>query len=420
MSLQHAKLIHKDLNGSCVFGESTGQFDHMVIIPVYNENSLNETLYSLINMDDVLLSWGVLLLINQGKEVSDKIQKTNLNLFEKLKAFAPAKIELFILYITDIPTKIAGVGTARKIAMEQAGYMLKNDQAAIINLDADCTVSSNYLSAIDKSLRRQPDIDLINIFFEHRMTYPEYTDYIIAYELHLRYFIGIQRWLKLPFAYHTVGSSFAVRRGAYNQTGGMNKRKAGEDFYFIQKYAKKGTIGECNECTVYPSNRKSDRVPFGTGRAILEMSDKKNILNTYNIESFVLLKEFISKLQEFYTQDAGDIIMDQRMTEFFRSVNYIDKIRLIKSNVKSFRSFAKAIFQWFDAFMLMKYTHFMRDNHFSNISIHEAMEGYYSLSGWSYIQPNSSLDLLSDLRKRNRVEKYNGISEVLALFPNSQ
>ncbi len=33
-------------------------------------------------------------------------------------------------------------------------------------------------------------------------------------------------------AYHTIGSSMAVRCSAYAKIGGMNRRKAGEDFIF--------------------------------------------------------------------------------------------------------------------------------------------------------------------------------------------
>ena len=45
---------------------------------------------------------------------------------------------------------------------------------------------------------------------------------------------------------------------------------------------------------VFPSPRISDRVPFGTGRAILEASkSKKDLKLTYDFKSFQVLKEWI-------------------------------------------------------------------------------------------------------------------------------
>ena len=46
-----------------------------------------------------------------------------------------------------------------------------------------------------------------------------------------------------PWAMYTVGSAFAVTAEAYVKRGGMNRRQAGEDFYFLQNLAHIGTVG---------------------------------------------------------------------------------------------------------------------------------------------------------------------------------
>ena len=74
----------------------------------------------------------------------------------------------------------------------------------------------------------------------------------------------------LPYSYHTIGSAFAVTAKAYARQGGMNRRKAGEDFYFINKLIKGENFGEITNTTVFPSPRTSNRVPFGTGKAIVD------------------------------------------------------------------------------------------------------------------------------------------------------
>jgi len=109
----------------------------------------------------------------------------------------------------------------------------------IICFDADCLCDSNYFLAIEEHAEKHPSADGFNIYFEHPC---EGTDYpqeiyegIIQYELHLRYMNQFLRYAGFPFAYHTIGSSFAVRAGTYALQGGMNSRKAGEDFYSLIK-----------------------------------------------------------------------------------------------------------------------------------------------------------------------------------------
>ncbi|MEZ4848575.1 MAG: hypothetical protein R3B93_08135 [Bacteroidia bacterium] len=85
-------------------------------------------------------------------------------------------------------------------------------------------------------------------------------------------------------AFHCVGSSMAVRSIAYQKRGGMNRRKAGEDFYFLQKFIAEGTLAELSTTKVIPSPRASEKVPFGTGRAIKKLAGKmarKNIWRNF-------------------------------------------------------------------------------------------------------------------------------------------
>ena len=55
------------------------------------------------------------------------------------------------------------------------------------------------------------------------------------YELHLRYYKQALQFTGFPYYYHTIGSAFAVNAEVYCKQGGMNRQKAGEDFYFLQK-----------------------------------------------------------------------------------------------------------------------------------------------------------------------------------------
>ncbi|MDF1571365.1 MAG: hypothetical protein P1P82_07095 [Bacteroidales bacterium] len=126
-------------------------------------------------------------------------------------------------------------------------------------------------------------------------------DAIVNYELHQRYYLEAVRYTGYPHAYHTVGSAFAVRAGAYCRQGGMSKRQAGEDFYFIQKVAMQGNFSECNTTTVHPSPRPSDRVPFGTGPAIArQLETPGEPFLTYAPLLFQHLHDFYALIPGFF------------------------------------------------------------------------------------------------------------------------
>ncbi len=119
--------------------------------------------------------------------------------------------------------------------------------------------------------------------------------YITLYELHLRYYIQGLRYSGFPYAFHTVGSAIAVKAFQYVKAGGMNRRQAGEDFYFVQKLVPLGGYFALNSTTVYPSPRESFRVPFGTGAAISRlMNNPGEEFLTYNFEAFRELRSLFT------------------------------------------------------------------------------------------------------------------------------
>ena len=52
---------------------------------------------------------------------------------------------------------------------------------------------------------------------------------------------------------------------------------AGEDFYLLQQLSKTGCkISMIEKAFVYPSDRHSERVPFGTGKAVGDIIENGN------------------------------------------------------------------------------------------------------------------------------------------------
>src|SRR5207249_6387595 len=104
--------------------------------------------------------------------------------------------------------------------------------------------------------RENPRSPGCSIYFEHPLEGPldaRVYDAISTYELHLRYYVQALRYAGFPYAYHTFGSCMTVRADAYMEQGGMNKRKAGEDFYFLQKIISLDGFSDLTETTVIPS-----------------------------------------------------------------------------------------------------------------------------------------------------------------------
>jgi hypothetical protein len=93
----------------------------------------------------------------------------------------------------------------------------------------------------------------------------------------------------------------AVRAKQYALQGGMNRRQAGEDFYFIQKMISAGGYFSLNTTTVYPSSRTSFRVPFGTGTAMAKLCKEADAqFMTYNPAAFKDLRTLFDMLNLLY------------------------------------------------------------------------------------------------------------------------
>lgn len=392
-------------------------YDMMVIIPAFAEEDITTTIQSVKRAQYQGIQVGLLICINEGERAESHDveinQRAYISLCELIKEWDEESLSLHCIYVKDIPHKWAGVGMARRIAIEQAAQMLRDPVSPIVNLDADCKVSPNYLKEIYEYFQNNRGVELANIYYEHPLDKKLNYDYIVLYEAHLRYFIQIQKYLGLPYAYHTVGSSFAVRAKAYHQVGGMNKRKAGEDFYFIHKFTKKGTIRELGACTVYPSDRVSTRVPFGTGRAMQQMDRDKHWL-TYHPESFRRLRDWLIKLPIIYENHNDEVLYrgnDSRLVDFLISIKASETIGKLKSNVTRYDLFLKSFFQWFDGFMLMKYLHFIREGGLDDIEVYMAID--LSAEEIGLTRCEDLLGYLLQLRQKDKISDYKGYDEMM-------
>ena len=352
----------------------------IVVIPSHNEPDLLGSLQSLKNaVVPIDISVEVITVVNHEIDADSDILKQNGTTVIQANRFSSENnsesITFKTLEVFDMPAKKAGVGLARKIGMDEAlnRFSKINKDGIIVCFDADSLCESNYFESMISHFKKHPKTPGCSIHFEHPLegdnhTIQEYNA-IILYELHLRYYKNAQQYTGLPFVFHTIGSSMAVRAEAYAKQGGMNKRKAGEDFYFLNKIIELGNFTELNDTTVIPSPRVSDRVPFGTGKAVGEIvSAEQGGLETYSFRTFVELKEFVSEVYE-NNKYINTSKLSGLINQFIEEKELRLKIDEIAKNANSEEAFITRFFKVFDAFWIMKYVHFARDNFHKQVSV---------------------------------------------------
>ena len=281
-------------------------------------------------------------------------------------------MHLIPVLIGDLDSKHAGVGWARKLGMDLATQRFKtiNFNGIIVGLDADTVVESNYFNSIYSSISNN-NFSAASIHFEHPITGDSYSEVhleqIIYYELHLRYYKNSLMYSNLPYSFHTIGSAFALTASAYARQGGMNRRKAGEDFYFINKLIKGEIFGEITDTKVIPSPRISYRVPFGTGRAILEgLNTQRDLSLTYDFQSFEIIHSWINRIKN---KDFKYENFSVKLKAYMEESEWVKHHAMILNNTNSHENYLKFFYNIFDAFWMLKFIHFLRDNYYSNTSL---------------------------------------------------
>ncbi len=351
----------------------------IVVIPCFNEENLFKTLTCFSNQIDLAFSVEIITVINASILSSDEIKMLNEENFKNGMNWTSTansdKLKFHFILKNDLPAKHAGVGLARKIGMDEAVFRFHQIglDGIIICADADALYENDFLKkAHDHFFVDYPKTNGCSIYFEHPLSGNEFDgkvyEAIVRYELFLRYYKNVLAWCGFPFSFHTIGSSMAVRSSAYQKSGGMNKRQAGEDFYFLQKIMELGNFTELNSTCVFPSPRPSNRVPFGTGRSVSDW-----ILNSdnhpdskswpvYSIFIFDELKKLNGMIPEFYSNNQANLLnLHPLLIKYLDQTDFELKLKEIRNNSSSFENFKKRLYNWMNAFWILKASHFLRD-----------------------------------------------------------
>ena len=354
----------------------------IIVIPCHKEPNLLATLDALSKCDRPTNPVEVVIVVNQPESATSIIDDANRKTISDFSSWNTQKhsgLDFHLIELLHMPQKHAGVGLARKTGMDEAlrRFAGQNSDGVIVCLDADCQVSPNYLKSIEQEfLHTNAGIGMMQ--YEH--PFEEENDLglkegIVRYELFLRYYVEGLRQAGFPNAIHTIGSCMLAKASVYAKHGGMNKRKAGEDFYFLHKIVPHEPFITVKQATVYPSCRVSDRVPFGTGKAQGDwLNEGSKDYPSYDTEVFSILKQFIDAVPEFYNSKISEVMtqLPEALIDFVQTHSYEAKIALIKSNCSDIDQFQKQFFVWFDGFLCLKLVHFLRDHYLPNRPLLEA------------------------------------------------
>ncbi len=342
----------------------------------------------------------VICCVNNKINSSEKILQNNQRMIYELNRIANAEnnsLEKTLLKVCVLDytkknafTEKQGVGWARKIAMD---YALANGAKVLACLDADTFVDENYILQLKYFFKNNLDCGTMNFFHKRIENFSDDIDEsknsiqlnsaIQLYEDYIKNHSKKLAECGTPFCYSALGCVIVCSDKMYCECGGMKNKLAGEDFYFIQEMIKnvisknpdKLFQSEKNfniinflDTTVMPSTRFSDRVLFGTGKALEQIVEgnfsKAKLFKDYEyleIKKFIDLfnelnkKNFPLDLQREAEKKCNGLYSFLLNDGFFSDWNLI-----VENNKKSQKKLAVAFHCKFDGLKIIRALHYLQ------------------------------------------------------------
>jgi hypothetical protein len=402
-------------------GEERDNFVGAVVIPSLAEGDrLFTTLQSLAaNPPQWTARFLVVIVVNHGEHASAADRLQNGIDLARLADLAE-RTELCLAWIDAaspecaVPAKQAGVGFARKLGMDFALPRLNwTEDPLLVCLDADTLVETGYLQTIVTHFR-QSALGAAVLPFCHQPGNDSTQQVAIdRYELFLRSYVYGLRLAGSPYAFNSVGSAIACRASAYVRCGGMNCRKAGEDFYFLQKLAKTDGVDLLTGTTVSPEPRVSERVPFGTGRSMSRLlgGDTQAVL-FYPATAFRVLADWLQAVGQDLSGDAESLLIraeeiSAELANYLEQVNWQTVWPRLQSTHKTEAQRSQAFHTWFDGFRTMRLVHLLCDAGLCRGEPEDVLPEYFAWDGQGC--PGTLSGMLETLRLQD------GVSSLICL-----
>lgn len=368
-------------------------YEYAIAIPLCNEpQECLQSIFSNIKDRHVLL-----VVVVNSPESQTAWQKNNAEFIQNLQDKATQIVQLsencsymqstgfndVLLVDRNAPNRQInskqGVGLARKIACDiilQLFYTGLIKSPWIFSTDADVILPKDYFSCMDGINNQYSAVvlDFIHITEDDYLSHLQY-----CYDFKLRYYLAGVQYARLGYSYIPLGSTLIINALCYAQVRGFPKRNAGEDFYLLNKLAKMRPVNYQPDClpVVRIKSRFSDRVPFGTGPALLALSrlQEGQSYRYYHPKCFVLLKQWQVYLLACWSEDCLKIQAPEN-PELRALYNYWKFKRVVsqcQSQVTSSKRWSQFVHQWFDAFKVLKTVHYF-DKYYSRLNYEQLLK----------------------------------------------
>ena len=342
-----------------------------IALPSFNEShSLPEVLDSLSQNSQGLIDETLIVInVNNRKSVDNSDNLKTLSYLRNLNS--PLNIAWMNSTEEFAYGDKFGVGLARHQACSVT-YPFLEDNCPIISLDGDSPVNAEYLENIYQHFQNLESL-AGHVHFKHRLISGHKEDTAIQlYDRHL--YLHREGLLRAnsPHAWYAIGSTIVCTKKAYIKAGGYNPRRmAGEDFYLLQQLSKTGSkIEIIDGAWVYPSNRKSDRVPFGTGKAVNDIVNDGQ-WQTYAPECYDELKILLELIEVNLESTAEEILTNATpvTSEYLIDRKFQESWPKLQLNSTNTKMLLQRFHEWLDAFQTLKFIHFLTDKKYPKVPV---------------------------------------------------
>jgi len=341
-------------------------FNQAIVIPAYAELEFLPLTIESINQNkpELLNQTLVVVVVNNANNSPQSIKANNQLTIQKINE----NNYQFTLAVVDaaspgleLPLKHAGVGLARKIGMDLTLPYLASPQSLIFCTDADTKVSPDYLSKVTQYFDSHNTSAAV-IGFDHLQSEDSaINDAIGKYENFLKTTAEKMKNAGSPYGYVSMGSTIVCTAEAYCAVGGMSRKKATEDFYFLQELTKYCGVHNIPETLVFPSPRPISRVYLGTGYRMEQMQKGFDITNLYySDDAYRYLSKWLQLGGHAWENSLNDLLKDIKSIHpnliGFLKIEGIETIwSKIQNNAPSELHFKEQFHRWFDGLKTIRF-----------------------------------------------------------------
>ncbi|MDW7643917.1 MAG: glycosyltransferase family 2 protein [Desulfuromonadales bacterium] len=392
-------------------GATDRLFAGAVVIPALAEGDhLFATLESLAGATPPPQPWLIIVVVNHRRQTDPHRQQVNRDDLDRLRHSGGSFHGLPLAWVDaatdgrELPDK-DGVGLARKIGFDLALPCLdyRGAPPLLASLDADTLVRPDYFLALLRHFPQTRAGAAVIPFCHQPADTAEGQAAIDRYELYLHHYALGLELAGSPYAFWTVGSALSFRAEAYARMGGMNRRQAGEDFYFLQQMAKTAGVARLQGTEVYPSPRLSDRTPFGTGPTVGRLlAGEPEAVRFYHPECFRLLARWLDLAGSASVHPATEVLAQARrlsndLGDFLDGNDFGSVWERLQKNHPQQEGFRRAFHGWFDGLKTLQLIHWMSDRRFGRLAPPAALP---PLLAWAGLPPaDHSAAQLAALRR---------------------